>query len=160
MKGYTKSDVDTHGREALPAVNVKVHYFGGGLSADDFGCTEDVFETALEYAFMSAQEAFWYDDAPALAKHRLGPYVTIHSEGRSGGWLVVSGLDDVDDWDAVTLNKWALFERDIQREVAYRSSKDVVREDILANRWAEDGAKLFNFATDADGQDYCLLDRA
>ena len=40
---------------------------------------------------------------------RRKPLVQVYSEGRSGGWLVVSGLGDVDEWDLQDLNRWAKY---------------------------------------------------
>lgn len=37
--------------------------------------------------------------------------VKLETEGRSGGWLVVRGLPDLDCWDAVMLARWRKFER-------------------------------------------------
>lgn len=44
-------------------------------------------------------------------------HVRVRSAGRSGGWLVVDGLPDVDDWDLQDLNRWRRFESLI-RELA------------------------------------------
>lgn len=37
--------------------------------------------------------------------------VECYTEGRSGGWLVVQGLPDIEDWDAILLAKWRKFHR-------------------------------------------------
>lgn len=38
-------------------------------------------------------------------------HVQVYAAGRSGGWLVVSGLPDVEAWDAIDLARWRRFER-------------------------------------------------
>lgn len=43
--------------------------------------------------------------------------VTLHWTGRSGGWIEVSGLPDIEEWSAVHLARWRRFER-IARELA------------------------------------------
>ena len=35
--------------------------------------------------------------------------VKVWSDGRSGGWLIVEGLGDVEDWDAIELSRWCRF---------------------------------------------------
>lgn len=41
--------------------------------------------------------------------HDLG----IWSAGRSGGWLVVEGLPNIEDWDAIMLARWRRFAKDV-----------------------------------------------
>jgi hypothetical protein len=111
-----------------------------------FGCSEDTASRALEHAFSSAQELFWGEYAPDLAERFFGVEYghvahkdrRVWSEGRSSGWLVVSDLPPVDDWDGVMLNRWALFERAIRLEVAWLSSWEWVSDMISANEWAVD----------------------
>lgn len=56
-----------------------------------------------------ARESAW-EDAHEMAYEVWGSKtVRIYSEGRSGGWLVVDGLGDIDDWDAVELMRWVKF---------------------------------------------------
>lgn len=43
--------------------------------------------------------------------------VSLSREGRSGGWVVVDGLPEIEDWDAIRLARWRKFER-IARESA------------------------------------------
>lgn len=159
---YTKGDVQHHsegfGRQAYPAVNVKVHHFPG---LDDvrehFGCSERTAEKALEYAFESQQEAFWQfglaqeaaDEilAPPWARRDATypptePLYKVYSEGRPGGWLIVPNLPPLDGWDAVQLAKWRRFENTIKAEVEYLCSQGAVFELIQMNEWALDEQAL------------------
>jgi hypothetical protein len=152
MKGYTKQDVEQHGSgfgDGQPAVNVKSRTFPTiDQVVERFGCSEETAQQALEFAFESHQGSFW-ESAQEVAQHYFGPCV-VYSEGHSGGWLVIapklerglvtmrSLLPDVEGWDAITLNKWALFERCLQREVEYLCSWEAVEASIDANAWAED----------------------
>jgi hypothetical protein len=151
MRGYTKEDVTLHsegfGRGRQPAVNVKVgSYPGSAQVVERFGCSEETAQRALEYALEAAQEWFWQEDVTAFARFHLGPEYghkdhqrrRVWSEGRSSGWLVVSDLPPVEEWDGVMLNKWALFERAIRREVDHLSSWEWVEDMIAANEWAVD----------------------
>jgi len=50
--------------------------------------------------------------ATDYARELWGNHVTVHTEGRSGGWAIVDGLNqDVDTWDAIAFSKWQRFER-------------------------------------------------
>jgi hypothetical protein len=41
----------------------------------------------------------------------FGPNVKLYAEGRSGGWAVIDGLADFEEWDAIDLAKWRRFEK-------------------------------------------------
>jgi hypothetical protein len=130
FKGYS--------RQAYPAVNVKV--YGSPLDvtlplelsrySDDGGMTwqtsvtdsrfdrewmeDNVSESQWESAWMFALESGWEflqtldeDTWPA----RYGSTVKVFSEGRSGGWAIVKGIDDFESWDAIALGEWQRFER-------------------------------------------------
>lgn len=128
---YSRDDVQMHSdgfRPGRPAVNVKVY---GGLS-DGFDAwaklapadhgdvpvefTEDwvrehVTEEALDGWFWDTC-SFEFEMIQQDAEEVLG--VTdkqVWQEGRSGGWVVVDGLPDLEDWDAVHLAKWRRFEK-------------------------------------------------
>ncbi len=163
MRGYTKDDVQLHYErgKGSPAVNVKVYgpYLAGKVQ-DRFGCSEEVAEKALGFAFDSACRRFWEEDAQDLADHYFAKYgkVKVYSEGRSSGWLVTYDLPDVEEWDGVLLNRWALFAKAIRQAVDWLNSWEYVEEEIAANRWAEDGAHEYNFAEKSDGSTVCLVD--
>lgn len=156
MKRMKKADVEFHSDRgaARPAINVKCHAFGRGLTADALNCDDRTFEQACQFAFKQASERFW-EDVQAEAQE-LFPGCKVYGEGRQGGWLVVHGLPDVETWDAIMLGKWARLARWCEREIAYLSGADAVREDIEANRWNEPGAEGYNFVDKRDGQTVCL----
>jgi hypothetical protein len=68
---------------------------------------------AFETADQIAREVGW-EDAGDFAKEVFGPHAKVFSLGRSGGWLGVDNLGDVDDWDAVMVSRWARFARGVQ----------------------------------------------
>ena len=144
MKGYTKADVTQHADNgpSQAAINVKVYTFPTAKQViERFNCDLALANKALTFAFDAHQARFW-EDAQLLAVERLGP-CKVYSEGRSGGWLVVtphiggcSLLGDVDSWDTPTLDNWALFERDTPELMKAYCSWAWVRESIEANGWA------------------------
>lgn len=123
-----KSEVEFHSDNwagpSRPAVNVKVYarvdseeaigaardYLGPELDPrfegwylerlEDDGFTEHYWEFAIEAAWEQLQSE---------AEYIWGAGVKVYSEGRSGGWAVVDGLEDFEQWDAIELNKWARF---------------------------------------------------
>lgn len=151
-KGYNKEALDIrYDRGAYrPAINVKAYRWPSiaGI-AERFGCSHDAAQRALEYARESAQQRFW-EDVQETAEHYLGE-VKVWQEGRSGGWLVVDGLPEIESWDAIQLSKWARFEKAVRTEIGYLTSAESVCEDIDANQWTEEGAELYNFVDTASG---------
>ena len=139
MARFTKADVEFHserfGGGRRPAVNVKVRDsledgFAKFLKANDdvdarFTCEwvrEHVSDETLDARFQFACEdgferladearEIWGADMyehRGARRHR----VNVYSEGRSGGWAVVDGIDDdVDSWDAIQVAKWGRFAR-------------------------------------------------
>jgi hypothetical protein len=133
---YTRDDVQTHSdgfRESRPAVNVKVYrtiwdawpeYAKQDREDDEFTLEwieENMIEEQLDARFWTACEAeFEYLEYWATgSEDGLFPddRVTLHQEGRSGGWIAVDGLPPIDEWDAVRLARWRKFER-IARSIA------------------------------------------
>lgn len=109
-----------------PAVNVKVRRGFESLKPEDWEsirsnvrdyeaglASETVERFGREYCerFESEQStAFyevWYSEACSqgfeqaeeIAQALFGPDVKVYSAGRSGGWLIVEGLPNVEDWD-------------------------------------------------------------
>lgn len=87
-----------------------VHEFG-----DDRGFWQWVEErwdsgdfTELERAWEFATRSGW-EMAQEEATEIFGPRAKVYSEGRQGGWLVVHGLADIDDWNLQDLNRWSRF---------------------------------------------------
>jgi hypothetical protein len=149
MRGFTKDDVEQHNDGGFvgplyPSVNVKCYKFP---DIDDvmerFGCSEKTAERALEYAFETHAEMFWETAKDDLTEHYfVGERLKLYSAGRSGGWLVVVGLPDIEDWDAIALSRWARFATGIRREVDWLGEKDNVLELIALNEWATDQASI------------------
>ena len=150
-----KSDVET--RSGLPAINIKVYRLAWDSETLEkhFGCAPDVADKAAGYAFDSACEQFW-ENIPDVAREIFGP-CRVYSDGRSGGWLVVHDLPDVDTWDAVMLSKWAKFSKAVKSEIAYQMSFGTIIESISANEWAKPHAERFNFV-DTDNGTVCIAD--
>lgn len=156
-----KSEVQTHsagyGPPSYPALNVK--YYGRShvnAVVAHFNCDDKTAEQACEFAWQSARENFW-EQAPELARDIFGPHVNVFSAGRSGGWLIVEGLPDVESWDAIALGKWSKFARLIAADIKWRTDWEQVRDDIEANQWAKPGAELYNMV-DTDAGTRCIAD--
>jgi hypothetical protein len=124
MRTYPRDDVETH--DGYPAVNVKVY---GDLSdgfkayakyapADggDYPAEFDEDWVRANVSDKYLDELFWdvcsfeFEMVEQDAEEILGD-VKVSREGRSGGWAVVTGLPNLEDWDAVQLAKWRKFER-------------------------------------------------
>lgn len=153
---YSKHDIDTHnvnyGKREYPAINVKVRSFGRGVSEEDLNCPERVFNRAMEYAFETACQVFW-EQAPEIVAGILGVMAKeVCRAGRSGGWLVVTGLPPIEEWDAVMLAKWRKTESTIRAMIKGLSEKERVKEDIIANEWNKPGAELYNFYERGNGE--------
>lgn len=79
--------------------------------ADGYGFRYFALESELEYL------AEWCNSAERSDALFPDHAVTLETEGRSGGWLVVRGLPDLDTWDAVMLSRWRRFERIVRHMV-------------------------------------------
>jgi hypothetical protein len=124
MPRFKKSDIEFHsdgfGRERKPAVNVKVYesldqgyakWRADNADADPRFTVEwieaNLSDDTREHYFTFACES-GFEDAQNDAIEIWGKGVKVYSEGRSGGWAVVDGIDtDVASWDAIELGKWA-----------------------------------------------------
>lgn len=136
---YRKDDVTFHSdgfREGHAAVNVKVHGYPNAETVArvlaDEGYILATRTDADELADVIAQdEGAWevasyvgWEQAQAEAAEVFGAGYGVTSEGRSGGWCVVTyngretfDADDVAGWDAVALARWRKFEQ-VAREIA------------------------------------------
>lgn len=121
---YSRDDVQTHYGSDRPAVNVKVY----DSLADGFRKFQK-YEPEADSAFTlewieenvsdeQLDSLFWMvcadgvEQAVEDAREILGVHrQDVEQDGRSGGWLVVTGLPDLEEWDAVQLAKWRKFER-------------------------------------------------
>ena len=137
---YSRDDVQTHSdgfRSSRPAVNVKVYRdlrdgwkdFEKDEPDHDPRFTLDWIEENLSdsavdsYFWSTCETEFEYlsnyavsDDDAIFPASRYGR-LTVEQEGRMGGWAVVDGLPDIEEWDAVLIARWGKFER-IAREIA------------------------------------------
>lgn len=107
--------------EARPAFNIKRYTFHEqpqsaydaamlelGLPTGDFTpawvsshVNEDAHNEWADITAQSLIEAFRND-----VRDLFGDVVTVMQEGRSGGWLALEGLPDVDTWDGAMLAQW------------------------------------------------------
>lgn len=122
----TKEDVERsyhQGLHGLPMVNVKVygnvqtdgwHQFRNEEDADpEFNeewLAEHITDEHLDRTFWHVCEFGW-EMLQSDAEEIFGQKVTVEPAGRSGGWAVVRGLEDIEEWDAVALAKWRKFAR-------------------------------------------------
>jgi hypothetical protein len=130
----SKADVQTsyhQSHSGQPMLNIKVW-----TTRDDIECAarqygselaEPLFlewlrnvatDEQLESADSFARELGWEmatDDAANAFPNRS---VKVWSAGRSGGWLVVNGLPDVADWDAIQLGQWRQYAKWVDATVA------------------------------------------
>ena len=162
-RAYNRGDVETHGEHygrQYPAVNVKVYKFPStDKIADHFNCEEAEASRAGEYAFESACETFWNESAQGIADDVFGEKkVKVYSQGRSGGWLIVEGLPDIELWDLMMMNMWHSFETKIKKEVKYQTSEEIVFSNISVNEWCKPMAEKYNFVHLPDGQTKCIAD--
>lgn len=131
-----KEDIEFHSdgyRDSKPAVNVKVYdSLTNGFSKWKLynpdenphftlnWIEEHVTDESLDHMFWFTCEMRWEDiEAEAqeiwgsrmIEDHRGRHHSTkVYSEGRSGGWAVVDGINnDVDSWDAIEFSKWRRF---------------------------------------------------
>jgi hypothetical protein len=132
-KTYSRDDVETHSdgySPGRPAVNVKVY---GSLESawaefvkdeqPDEGFTlewirENVSEETLDAVFWQTCEhefdyltAYATTDEDAIFPAAQYGRISVEREGRSGGWAVVDGLPEIEEWDAILLARWRKFER-------------------------------------------------
>jgi hypothetical protein len=135
-----KSDIETHSdrfRPAHPAVNVKCRNFIGTAKIQErFRCCEKTAEKALGFVWGSGVEQFW-EMAVEIASEALGSHVKVYSEGRSGGWLVVHGLSEIESWDAIAVARWASFVKKIESQRDWFTSDEFAFDMIEANDWAQ-----------------------
>lgn len=132
MARFRKSDISFH--DGRPAVNVKVHFprsfYDGTMAREteseyglpgfaawwDAHADDESFGWLFDAACEGERETFaeWensgnLDYAPAFPDY--SGRLKMYQDGRSGGWLVVEGLPDVESWDAVMVSRWARFAR-------------------------------------------------
>ena len=116
----------------------------------------DVSDKASGFAWDAACETFWRDVQEVARELWPGYDVTVYSEGRMGGWAVVSGLPDVDEWNGHLVAKWGKFSRICGLMIKDLTDPAYLLEEIEANRWNEPGAEQYNFLERADGATVCI----
>jgi len=148
----TKEDVEFHSdgfRPSKPAVNVKVYdsldngFRKWKLDYPDHDPRFTVEWIEEHVSDDHASDIFWWtcqmrwEDLEAEAQEIWGSHMIndhrgrhqstkVYSEGRSGGWAVVDGIDhDVDSWDAIEFNKWKRFAK------FARATADYVMVDVV-----------------------------
>lgn len=165
---YRKDDVTFHAdymRDAHAAVNVK-NYGGwselraavstvlrdeGYIPATGTDLAELTNAIAEDFGADEFASMDGWDQASMLAEETFGQGYAVASEGRSGGWLVVTygrytcfDQDEVAGWDAIALTRWATFEarcRAIADDQAYR-----VAWGYIVNRLEPARADVASFA--------------
>jgi hypothetical protein len=158
-RSYSRDDVQTHSdgfRESLPAVDVKIYttiddawkqYEKQDRMSDGFNLEwvrENISEEHLDRLFWEAcSYEYEYLEGWATGSDSLFPddNVTLEQQGRSGGWIAVRGLPDVEEWDAVRLARWRRFERiarDIADGIPYQMLSLIEINDY---QWAKDEAE-------------------
>jgi len=155
------------GSISYPAVNIKVYRTPGIDAArkalEARGVAPRVVERALEWAFNSACRNWWDGEPEYCADCHLVPCegfssdYRIDQEGRSGGWLVVTGLGEPLDWTPEQVAAWDAFEGAIHESIERALEKGSILEEIDSNRWAEEFAQEYNFIDTASGC-VCMAD--
>lgn len=158
MSSYSRADVrlrSEHG-ELFPVVNVKVYgdvrdSFEAFTRAEDPDVRFTLEWIAEHVSDDELGEVFWHacqseyeylerwttgaDGDPMFPDHA----VTLEQCGRSGGWIIVRGLPDLEDWDAVLLARWRRFERiarDIAADVPFQMLEILYLNDF--ERWSDE----------------------
>jgi hypothetical protein len=152
---YSRDDVETHSdgcRPSNPAVNVKVYGSVEDAWAEfvkdeqpDEGFTlewirENLSDEHLDAIFWrTCENEFEYltnyatRDEDAIFPAATYGRVSIEQEGRSGGWAVVHGLPDIEEWDAILLARWRKFER-VAKDIAASIMVNVLSS-VYINEW-------------------------
>lgn len=130
-----KTDIQTRGRYGSPCINVKWHCWpdnflrfenGTGDNAheysDDpefwawFKSIKDTDCSEMETADTLARESGWEGAIEDVKE--IFPSASVYCEGRSGGWLVVENLPEIESWDAIMLGRWRRAVRYVKAWVA------------------------------------------
>lgn len=131
-----KADIEYHGLgyggNRVPAVNVKVHdsldrgflkWKNDNPDADERFTMEWIEEHVSDDA---GNSLFWltcevgWEELQEKAREIYGKHVKVYSEGRSGGWAYIDGINtDVETWDAIEFTKWRSFSNFAKRGKQY-----------------------------------------
>lgn len=100
--------------------------FNGPVEWARESCWEAASDLAHEiwptYSIEMVDEKKFFAEYPPGSQYRFTGnkvprkryHVQVHSAGRQGGWLVVTGLPDIDGWDAIAVGQWSRFERSVR----------------------------------------------
>lgn len=112
-----------------PAINIKLYKgFEDGLRAFKQANPDTAPRFTEEWMRANLSEddlQLWWENAcqqgferaEELAHEIFGAQVNVYSEGRSGGWLTVHGLKEVESWNAIDLAKWGKFQKIVKELV-------------------------------------------
>ena len=117
-------------KDFYPAINVKIRTFGDELRRQGLaGMSEEELDAALAYAWEEHSRIFWAC-ARDMAREVLGPEAEVCQVGRSGGWLIVRGLEEPAGWDEAAKARWYQFEAAIMALVAALCSTEEIIQTI------------------------------
>jgi hypothetical protein len=129
------NDVKLHsdnitGSGAVPAVKVKVYNWPTTEQVHEHlsksvSVTIEQSQIAYEAYCAMASMIFWQIAAQAIAEDIFGN-VSIRSQGRSDGWLVVDEITAFAEWDDVDYEKWSRFENAIHSWIKLHTSLDCI----------------------------------
>lgn len=124
-----KADIETYydNSRQYPSINVKWHSYVPRIVHDwketghefsgDAAFWEWVENTATDEqtqtAWDTAAQCGW-EGAKQAASDVWGEQIQVFSAGRQGGHLIIDGLSDVDEWDAIQVSRWSRFARLVQ----------------------------------------------
>jgi hypothetical protein len=94
----------------------------------------NVSEDAGNELFWRACESEWemlQQDADEI----FGAGVKVEAGGRSGGWACVTGLEDIESWDAVMLAKWRRFAK--YAEAYAKGIPEQMVYSLACNEWEQ-----------------------
>lgn len=64
--------------------------------------------------------------------------VDVYQDGRSGGWAVIHGLDDVESWDAIMVAKWGRLVKYAESALSYLDEAFVTAIYMNAYEWEQE----------------------
>lgn len=164
-----KADIEYHrlgyGYQRVPAVNVKNYdsiqtgykkwLAWGELDESDTGFNLEWIEAQGEEYQQNVWEhvcEYSWEDLQDFAREIYGKHVKVYSEGRSGGWAYIDGINtDVDSWDAIEFTQWKRFAK-YARETADDIMAQVVSS-MYINRWEDQKQEAYDTWVNAEPQD-------
>lgn len=162
----TKEDIEFHrlgfGYSRTPAVNVKI-YETWNKAYQRWRCDnpdadpnfteewieENISEDRMQGIWEHVVECGW-DELQDKAEEIYGKHVKVYSEGRSGGWAYIEGINtDTETWDAIEFGMWRSFHK-----YARATANDIMWQlidSIYINDWeAAEAERIENAGVEAD----------